>query len=513
MAKEHSPEEVLAALRAEETAVVATHGGGGEIRTRKMHYAVDDDFNVYLASMRGDPKTVQIAYHPTVSLLVYRRAERLADSGEVEISGRAVKVREDAERERAFAMLREVSPVVEHLVAAGKGDLLEVIKVVPIWIKYRIFREITQGVPPTVLEFPEREAEVGEGDLALLSRKVKIWWMELRPSFLIATLIPLLLGAAIAWAERGVLLWPYLLLTLIAGLLLHGGTNMINDYFDHKSRNDELNREFVRPFSGGSRMIQLGLLTPLEVLVASLLCFVLGSGIGIYLAWARGPLILLLGLVGVISGFFYTAPPLKLANRGVGELLVGLNFGVLMTLGSYYVQTGRLDWEPLWAALPVAFLIMAVLYINEFPDYEADRAVGKATLVVRLGREKAVLGYIAILSAAYLALGLGALSGGISRYGALGLLSLPLALKGARYARAFYARPFDLVPANAATIMAHLLTGALLLAGYILERLGTAGLLGLLPLGAATSLVILWLQRHIEGQKRAFAELRASVVS
>ncbi|MFQ6118075.1 MAG: 1,4-dihydroxy-2-naphthoate octaprenyltransferase, partial [Candidatus Bipolaricaulia bacterium] len=503
MSDGHSREEILAALRAEETAVVATHGGGGEIRTRKMHYVAADDFSIYLASMKADPKTVQIAYHPTVSLLVYNRGERLADSSEVEISGRAVQVGEESEREEAFAKLGEVSPVVKHLVEASNAEILEVIKVIPTLIKYRVFREITQGIPPTVFEFREREAEVGLGEPALLYRKLKIWWMELRPSFLIATLIPLLLGAVIAWANTGTLLWPYLLLTLLGGLLLHGGTNMINDYFDHKSRNDELNREFVRPFSGGSRMIQLGLLTPLEVLCASLLCFGLGSSIGAYLAWARGPLILALGLVGTVSGFFYTAPPFRFADRGVGELLVGLNFGVLMTLGSYFVQAQRLDWEPLLAALPVTFLIMAVLYINEFPDYEADKAVGKATLIVRLGRERAILGYIAIMSATYLALGLGALSGAVSPYAALGLLSLPLALKGVCYARAYYERPFELVPANASTIMAHLLTGALLVAGYILERLGPRGLPGLLPLGLATGLIIWWLHRHIEGQKRA----------
>nr|NIV28715.1 hypothetical protein [Anaerolineae bacterium] len=198
-------------------------------------------------------------------------------------------------------------------------------------------------------------------------------------------------------------------------------------------------------------------------------------------------------------------------DRGVGELLVGLNFGVLMTLGAYYVQARHLDWEPLLAALPVMFLIMAVLYVNEFPDYEADKAVGKATLVVRLGRERAVPGYIAIISATYLALGLGAWSGAISPYAALGLLSLPLALKGVRYARAYYERPFELAPANVSTIMAHLITGALLVAGYTLERLGLRGLLGLLPLGGATGLIIWWLHRHIEGQKRAFTELRERI--
>ena len=499
----------MAILRGEETVVVATHAGGGDIRTRKMHFIVDDDFTIYLATMKGDPKTVQITHHPSVSLFLYKSAAKVTEASEVEVTGRASKVKEDVEKLKALTQLQEVSPVVKYLTDTDKTDILEVIKIVPVLIKYRIFEEITQGVPPTVLDFPAHKDITDRGVLSLFYRKLAIWWMELRPSFLVATLIPLLIGALVAWSKTGVFSWFYLLLTVLGGLLLHMGTNMINDYFDHKSRNDELNRQFVRPFSGGSRMIQLGLLTPLEVLCASLLCFVAGSFIGIYLFVVRGPLIFILGLIGVISGFFYTAPPFKLANRGFGELVVGINFGLLMVLGSYYVQIQHLALEPFLVALPVMFLIMAVIYINEFPDYEADKEVGKATLVVRLGRKRAVVGYIIIMGLAYLSIIITSLIRTISPYAALGLLSLPLAIKGIRHAALHYKHPFDLIPANVSTIMAHLITGALIIAGYFLERLGLRGLFGVAPLGVGTGLIILWLHRHIENQKKVFAGLGA----
>jgi 1,4-dihydroxy-2-naphthoate octaprenyltransferase len=218
-------------------------------------------------------------------------------------------------------------------------------------------------------------------------------------------------------------------------------------------------------------MIQKGLLSPKEVLIEGLLCFALGSLIGVYLAFRVGKVVLLLGGIGVISGFFYTAPPLRLVATGFGEILVGLNFGILMALGSFYVQTRVLAWEPVWASLPLAFLIAAVLYINEFQDCEADRAVGKNHWVVRLGRARAVKGYAGILGLTYASILLGVLLRLTSPWTLLGLLTLPIAWKGVRVAREFYDDYLKLAPANAATVMVHLLTGLLLSLGYILERL------------------------------------------
>jgi len=306
-----------------------------------------------------------------------------------------------------------------------------------------------------------------------LKRKLKSWIIELRSPFITATVVPILLGTSIAWARTSVFNLEYFLLALVGGVFLHLGTNVANDYYDHKSGNDEVNKEFVRPFSGGSRTIQSGLLTPREVLSGALLFFALGTSIGLYLAWARGPFVLVLGLVGLFSGFFYTAPPVNLASRGIGEIFVGVNFGTLMTLGAYYVQTQMLTLEPFVASIPVSLLIAAVLYINEFPDYAADKAVGKNTLVVRLGRGRAVYGYALMTLGAFASIFVSVLGGVAPIQTLIGLVPLPLALEATLHARRFYFNSIALVPTNALTIVCHLFTSLLLSLGYLLYGVKT----------------------------------------
>jgi 1,4-dihydroxy-2-naphthoate octaprenyltransferase len=300
--------------------------------------------------------------------------------------------------------------------------------------------------------------------------KMQIWLAEVRAPFFTATIVPILLGATIAWARTGTFHLGLFLLTLLGGLLLHTGTNVANDYFDHRSGTDEVNVEFVRPFTGGSRMIQSGLLTPREVLSGALAAFALACVVGLCLAYVRGALILALGIFGVFCGFFYTAPPFNLVSRGIGEFFIGLNFGVLMTLGSFFVQTGYLAWEPVVAAIPVGLLIAGVLYINEFQDAPADGAVGKDHLVVRLGRRKAALGYLALLVATYAIILLAALLRITSPFTLIALATLPVAIRAIAVARAHYDEYLKLVPANAATVFIHLLTGLLLSAGYLLDK-------------------------------------------
>lgn len=296
-------------------------------------------------------------------------------------------------------------------------------------------------------------------------------WMEaVRLPFFTASVVPVILGAVIAWESAGVFHWGYFILTFIAGVALHAGTNLGNDYFDHVSGADENNVQFVRPYTGGSRVIQKGIVPAQQILRVALLCFAVGGLIGLYLAWARGPMVLWLGLIGAFSGFFYTAPPFRLVSTGFGELLVGLNFGVLMTLGSYYVQAQALAWEPFVASLPVAFLISAVLYINEFQDTPADEAAGKNTLVVRLGLQRAVAGYIALMAGAYLAIVAGAALRIISPFALIALLTAPIAWTAVRTARAHYDDYLKLAPANAGTVMAHMLTGLLLIVGYVIGK-------------------------------------------
>lgn len=299
--------------------------------------------------------------------------------------------------------------------------------------------------------------------------KLKIWLAEVRAPFLTATIVPIFLGTSIAWYHTGKIDWLFFFLTLLAGIFLHMGCNVVNDYYDHISTNDDINCEFVRPFSGGSRMIQLGLLTPLEVLTGGLLFFAIGSGIGIYLAIEKGWEILGLGLIGVVSSFFYTAPPLYFASRGIGEFLVGLNFGTLMTLGAYFVQTQRFSIEAILASIPISLLIAGVLYINEFPDYNADKMVGKKTLVVRMGREKAVIPYIFIMLLGYFVVLTSSILGKLPLSSLISFATIPLGVKAVQFARKYHANPTRLVPANAMTIQSHLFTGLLLAFAFILK--------------------------------------------
>ena len=302
--------------------------------------------------------------------------------------------------------------------------------------------------------------------------KFRIWLAEMRAPFLTGAIVPVILGTCVAWASSGIFLLDLFLLTLIAGVFIHIASNIANDYYDHKSGTDDSNVDFVRPFTGGSRIIQRGWMSPREVFAEAMVFFILGGGIGLYLAYTRGIEILVIGVIGVGSGFFYTAPPFRFVSRGYGEVFIGLNFGVLMTLGAYFVQTQVLAWEAVYPSIPVAILITAVLYINEFPDHDADRDAGKRTIVVRLGRQKAAKGYVILMASVYLSIILFIILSLTNWYTILGIATIPAAVLGSRYALAHYDYSLRLIPAYASTVFNHLFTGLFLALSYILLGLG-----------------------------------------
>ncbi|MFQ6134309.1 MAG: 1,4-dihydroxy-2-naphthoate octaprenyltransferase [Nitrososphaerales archaeon] len=510
MSVEHSKEEILSVLREIPQISVATFKGP-KIRTRIMHFVNDGEFNIYLASLKGDPKTVQITQNPSISLLALKYEGDFPAATEVEITGWAEIVPDEDARSKWFKEETSKSPIVKYMVETGNTDKLDLIRVRPEVVKYRVAGEVVQGVPPTVLEFPENRRY--EDDSAILRRKIKSWVTEVRLPFLTASVIPVLLGTAIAGATAGVFNPLFFALALLGGVSLHLGANVLNDYFDHRSGTDDLNTEFVRPFSGGSRVIQLGLLTPLEVMIGGVFFLLLGAAIGVFFVWVSGWFILALMLIGLVSAFFYTAPPLNLASRGIGEVFIGLNFGYLMTIGAYYIQTQTISLEPLVAATPVALLIAAVLYINEFPDYAADKAAGKWHLVVRLGRSRAALGYLALITATYVSILLAVALQVMPVYTLIGLLTLPLSVKAVRYTLAYHSQTPDLIPANAATINVHLLTGVMLTAGYVLAMLPSNQLLITTILTVSTGLLVTRIYRQLGKAGRVAADVRQVVSS
>ena len=300
-------------------------------------------------------------------------------------------------------------------------------------------------------------------------RAATFWFKAIRPEFLTASVVPVIVGGAAAYQSAGELRWGYLLLTLLALVLLHAAANLANDYYDHLSGNDAVNVEYARPFTGGSRLIQQGRVAPGHILLASLICLFLGAVCGSYLVWMRGWPILVLGVVGGLSGFFYTARPLQLGYRGLGEIFIGLDFGVLPVLGAYYVQVQHFSTTALLASLPVAFLIMAVLWINQFQDFVADETVGKRHWVVRLGRRRASYVYAGMVTSAYVSLLVSVFGGWLPPTAMVPALALPLAVFAVKTALCHYDDLALLLPANASTVLLHLLAGLLLALGLALD--------------------------------------------
>ncbi len=236
-------------------------------------------------------------------------------------------------------------------------------------------------------------------ELKTKKSKLTTLFLASRPQFLTASIGPVLVGSAIGYAVAGTFNWPLFLLALFGMMALHAGANIFNDYFDSLSGNDWINKN-VTPFSGGRQFIQKDILSPATTLSAAIFCFALGISSGLVILYlTRSWFILIIGLVGLLGGFFYTAPPVKFGYRTVGEIAIAFLFGILPVYGSYYLQCGLIDIAPLPAACVVGILIFLIIFVNEFPDLPADSAVNKKTLIVRFGIPASVWIYrIAVLS-------------------------------------------------------------------------------------------------------------------
>jgi 1,4-dihydroxy-2-naphthoate octaprenyltransferase len=355
------------------------------------------------------------------------------------------------------------------------------------------------------VDFPQNVPRSSRLVLAALGSELRLWVRAVRAPFFTAAVVPMLLGAAVARHAMPAAGWQWSVFAwaLLGAVLAAAGTNLINDYGDSRSGADEANAAAGNPFTGGSRMIQLGLLAPWQMLLASLLCFAATMVIGLHLnarlsGWALAPSPLLgIGAVGCALGVAYTVGPFALSYRGWGELAVALGFGPVIVLGSSYVLSAAagVAWPWLGALLasaPVALFILLVLWINQFQDAPSDAASGKRNWVVRMSQLPDGGFDFGRAFAMYTALNLAGFTG-IALLGALGcwnprlatpwawlaLLALPLFLRERAQGRAWVARwrdpeadraalPFDLLPVNAQTIAVHLSSGLLLAAAFVL---------------------------------------------
>jgi len=273
--------------------------------------------------------------------------------------------------------------------------------------------------------------------------------------FLYAGLLPYLLGAACAYAIEGVFDAAVFWSGLGGVVLAVVGVESFNEYFDSRMGTDRVfNPDDLPPMSG-------------SVLWLGIAAFGGALAVGIYLTWRGVWPILAFALLGGLAAIFYVAPPIRWAYRGLGEAVIALSYGPWMVLGSLYLHTRAFSWGALWASLVPGLLIMALAVVNAIPDYHQDRLVGKRNLVVRLGRKRGVLLYVA-LAAAGLAVSATGVAAGVFPVACLAaLLAVPLLVQSARVGVRTYESPRQFVPAIRAVVTCYLAAVALFSVGLL----------------------------------------------
>ncbi len=272
-------------------------------------------------------------------------------------------------------------------------------------------------------------AAFGGGSFAARTRRLVL---ATRPAFAPASLASVLIGSAWGYRVAGRFSWSLALLALLATLCVHLAANVLNDVSDDLSGADRGNEERIFPYTGGSRFIQNGVLSPREMTLWGIALLAVAAVLGLALVALRGPGVLAFGVVGVALGLAYSLPRIQLAARGLGEASIAIAFGVLPVAGAAWLQSGRLNATSILISVPMGLWVAAILLMNEVPDRQADARAGKATLVVRLGVPATRRLFLALQGGACAALILAAILGVIPAWaGFAGLLLLPAAWRAA----------------------------------------------------------------------------------
>lgn len=297
-------------------------------------------------------------------------------------------------------------------------------------------------------------------------RTLAVWLRAVRPFAYTASAAPLLVGAAVALRADAPAMWILLPFVLLGGVLFHTGTNLANDYFDHKSGVDK------KHTFGSSGVINDGLLQPAHILSGAVVSFVLGVAFGLVVVAVRGWPIVALGAAGLAGGYFYTGKPFQYKYHRLGDAGVFLMMGPLMALGSYLSLTGRFDWELVWISTPVGFLVAAILHANNLRDIRYDTEAGVRTLANLIGHRASQAVYIGMVAAAYAAVFAMIGAGVLSAWALLTLASLPLAVKNVKLI--LTSRPEEperIAHTDALTAQLHLAFSLLLFVSIVAEAL------------------------------------------
>lgn len=302
-------------------------------------------------------------------------------------------------------------------------------------------------------EFKENKPSILKDFFYSVIKTIKIWAKGIRLPFISVSVLAVVVGTAVAYYESKNFDWLYFLLAVVGILAFNACVDLMNDFFDHLSRNDEVN-EKLTPFSGGSRMIQNKLFSPTRTLMGAIVAFLITLGIGLYINFTiLGNVVLYIGIGGVFIGIFYVGKPINLAKLGFAEIAIFLSLGPATVFGSYYIQQEKFSWTPIYVSIIVGLLITLVLFINQFPDYEADKESGRRNFIVLVGREISAIIFIIFLSLTYVILIILVILQILPYLSLVTLASLLFAVKAMITTRKYHDNYLKMIPAQAMTIL------------------------------------------------------------
>ncbi len=292
--------------------------------------------------------------------------------------------------------------------------------------------------------------------------KLKLWFLETRPHFLLLTVVLAFLGTCMAWYDHAFHL-GHAFLAFFGLLLCHISVNVLNDYFDYTSGVDLKTQR--TPFSGGSGFLPAAAFKPRQVFWFGIACFLIAVPIGIYFILVSGWLLLPLLIIGAVCILLYTP---FLTKVGWPEWAPGLGLGTLPVLGIYFIQTSEYTFPAIMASIPSGILVHNLLFLNEFPDVDADKSVGRKTLPIIMGKAKASVLYAILTALVYVWIIDCVLAGLMPVFCLIALFTLPFAIKAIQGALK-YQDMAKLGPGMANNVLFILLTQLFLGISYILS--------------------------------------------
>jgi len=298
---------------------------------------------------------------------------------------------------------------------------------------------------------------------------VKLWWAAIRPFAFTASVTPVLLGSSIAVAfhKEQYFNWFYFILSILGAMLVHSGTNLFNDYFDYKSRVD---REGTL---GGSGLLVSKIMQPQQIFRGGIIAFLLAIIIAVYFIIVLENKTFFIGICifGLFSGIFYTATPLHFKYRALGDIQVFISMGILMTVGTYFIQVQKFSWIPVFYAIPISLLVDAILHGNNLRDISDDRETGIETTAMKLGEKGARFVYFFLVLGAYFSIILLIIFLNLHPIALITFVSLPIAVKLLKMVKnKDYVPKEEFSIIDAKTAQLHTIVGLLLSISFVIQR-------------------------------------------